>query len=129
MQESRERGASTTVWFALVVVAMFAVVGLVVDGGAKSVADRRAETAAQAAARAGSDAAAAGALSGQADGYAAQAAARAYLDAAGIAGDVTVADSRVRVTTSVDVPTTFLGILGIGSVHGAGSAEADLRRG
>lgn len=129
MPAARERGQSTTVWFALVVVALFAVVGLVVDGGAKSVANRRAETAAQAAARAGADAAATGALSGSPDGYAAQAAAQAWLEAAGVPGTVAVSDGRVRVSTQVDVQTTFLSVIGIAHLTGAGSAEAELRRG
>lgn len=123
-----ERGASLSAHVAVVVVALLAIAGLVIDGGAKIAAIRAAEGAALQAARAGADAGAGARAGGLAvDVAAARTAAAAVLADRGVDGSVTVADGRVTVTTRAGAPTVFLSLIGVDEVTASGEASADLR--
>ena len=123
-----QRGASLSAYVAVVVFALLAVAGLVVDGGAKISALRSAESAAAQAARAGADAGATSRASGSAlDLAAVEAAASGVLADRGVDGGVRVEAGRVTVTTHTSTPTVFLGLLGIGELTATGEASADLR--
>lgn len=123
-----ERGGSVSLLLLMSLTAFLAIVGLVVDGAAKTSAAADAEAAAGAAARAGVNAAAPSQVSGMGpDTEAATRAARDYLAAAGVEGTVTLLPGgSIRVTTSQTRPTTFLSIVGIHQVTGRGQAEASL---
>lgn len=130
-ENSGDRGASLSVFVAVVVAVLLLLTGLVVDGGAKTAADREAEVAAAQAARAGADAAARHRLVGRDGSAAAVAEARSSLASH---TDVSVgevrmdASGRLVVTTTRTVPTMFLGLIGIEQLTGHGQAEADLLR-
>lgn len=123
-----ERG-SVTVFFAVAVVGLLVLLGLVVDGGAKVRSVQRADTLAAEAARAGGQAInLPAAIAGKhpvADPRAAAAAARAYLTANGVTGTATIADGghRLDVTVTSSSPTILLGLIGVSSltVHGRAS--------
>lgn len=123
-----QRGVSLSSFFAVVVLALLLVAGLVVDGGAQAVAARRAELVASAAARAGADATAASRLAGEkTDVAAAVTAARQVLSASeDVTGDVEVVASRIRVTTTSGADTVLLSLIGIPRLDAHGSAEAEL---
>jgi Flp pilus assembly protein TadG len=124
-----ERGQALSSFLVVVVVALLLVTGLVVDGGRKSAADRRAELTAAAAARAAVDTTAAQRQAGRRpDGGAAVAAAnRVIADEQGMHGSASLAaDGSVRVTTSVEVDTIFLSLIGLRTLQGHGSASAQL---
>ncbi len=122
-----ERGASLSALVAPVMLAIFLVAGLVVDGGAQTQAHRRAQVVAAHAVRSGSDASAAGRLVG-ADGTApALATARAVLADEGIDGQVTMESGVLTVTTNTWSETTFLGLLGVHRLEAHGRASAELR--
>jgi Flp pilus assembly protein TadG len=134
----RERG-SITLMLAALSVALIALAGIVIDGGAKLRAAENADAVAQEAARAGAG------IVNQSAAYStgtlivdqsqAIAAARAYLAAAATAylpnGSLygTVAaqgrDS-IRVTVTVTEPTSVLSIIGIDSMRSTGGATAEL---
>ena len=129
-----QRG-SVTVFFAVTAIGLFAMVGLVVDGGTKVKAIQRADRVAAEAARAAGQAIdVPTAIVGDvpvvrpAD---AVAAAEAYLSASGLQGSVTVLDGglRVQVRTTADERTIFLGLIGIQRLTGTGEAEVTLVRG
>jgi len=116
---------------AVLFVALLALAGLVVDGGAKLDAAQNATAAAQEAARAGAgiispaQAYATGAFA--VDQSQAVAAAQQYLSQAGYTGSVAVAGrDSIRVTVTVTEPTKILSIIGIDSVSATGSATAVL---
>jgi hypothetical protein len=117
-----------TLFVVVFTVALLAAVGLVVDGGGKVRALQRADEAAREAARAGSqmlDVPAAVRGDGvSVDPAAAARAARAYLDAAGVAGTVTVRGNAVEVSTTVIYQPVFLGVAGVGPLTVTGSASA-----
>ena len=122
-----ERGMSLSTMFAVAVLALLLVAGLVVDGGAQAEASRRAELGAAAAARAAADETATARLAGKAvDAGAAIAVAQRVLDEAGVAGSVTLSAGRVRVTANAEVSTVFLSLIGINQLVAKGSAEAEL---
>lgn len=128
MEES-ERGASLSVLVLLWVFAILIMAGLVVDGGQKVTAARRAESVAAGAARAAADAGATARLAGRTDPGASLLAARRYLDGSpGVTGRAYVAGGVVRVETESVGSTIFLSLLGIGEVRGVAAAEADLVR-
>ncbi|MGY4719751.1 pilus assembly protein TadE [Naumannella cuiyingiana] len=102
------------------------ILGLVVDGGRQLAAQQEAEAIAQRAARSGVDASAAGELLGRVDHAAADRAASRVLAESGVPGATLAAAGRLRVTTSVQKPTVFLSVIGIGTVTGTGEAEARL---
>lgn len=117
----RFEGGSISAFVALLAVALFALLGLVVDGG-RAVSDRLAVAAvAEQAARAGADQVSVAALhSGQVevDPTAARSAAMALLGAAGVEGTVVVVGESVSVHATFDQPTVILGIVGIDSMSG-----------
>jgi Flp pilus assembly protein TadG len=125
----RDEGA-VSVFVIVVVVALIAAIGLVVDGGGKIRALERADEAAREAARTGSqmlDVPAA--VRGERvdlDPGAAGRAARTYLDAAGVEGTVSVSVSRALVTVSTRVVyrPVFLGFVGVGPIAVTGEASA-----
>jgi hypothetical protein len=113
--------------------AAFVVIGLVVDGGAKIHAQQHAQAVAREAARTGGQAldAPAAILGARAvvDPYAAKSAAQEYLAASGLPGSVTVAGgTRLVVQTTATYDPVFLSIVGIGTQHVTGHAEARLVR-
>jgi Flp pilus assembly protein TadG len=129
--QERDRG-SVTIYFAVAVVGLFVLLGLVVDGGTKVRAVQRADTLAAEAARAGGQAInLPPAIAGQrptADPRAAVAAARTYLAGNGVTGTVTVTPDRRRldVTVTTHTPTVFLGLVGVSTLTAHGHASAQL---
>lgn len=122
-----ERGQSVSLLVILVMTAMIFTAGLVIDGGQKAASAASAESAAVGAARAASNAAATQELAGHDAAGAAVTAAKAYLAGQpGVSGTVTVSAGVVGVRTSSSAPTIFLSLLGIGSVTGTGSADANI---
>jgi Flp pilus assembly protein TadG len=131
----RWRGASDsgsiTLMLAVLFVALIAMAGIVIDGGAKLNQAENATAIAQEAARAG-----AGMVNqGQAlstgsftvDQAQAIAAAQQYLSSAGYHGSVTpVGAESIQVTVIVTGPTKVLSIIGIDSMTSTGSATASL---
>jgi Flp pilus assembly protein TadG len=124
-----DRG-SLTLMLAVLFIALLALAGLVIDGGAKLDAASNAAAVAQEAARAG-----AGqvdrptAYSGGTfvvDQAAARSAALAYLAAAGYQGTVATARRTMQVTVTVVVPTKMLSLIGINSFTVSESATATL---
>ena len=129
MKRPNDEG-SISLTLVVMVSALLIAVGLVVDGGAKLRAVQQATAAAGEAARAATQQmnVAAVQTSGAArlDAGAARRAARETLAAAGVEGTVTVAAGRVSVTATVSRPTVFLGLLGVSSVTGTGTATSEL---
>ncbi len=121
---------SLTLMLAVLMVALLAFAGLVIDGGRKLDATEKAYAIAQEAARAGagqvntSVAYRSGAY--RVDLPQAIAAARAYLASAGYSGSVTGAGNQIRVSVRVAEPTTVLSLIGIDSFSSTGSAVASL---
>lgn len=127
-----ERGA-ITVWLALSSFAMIFLVGLAVDLGGQVHAQQRShDLAAQAARSGGEEVQAADAIQGLSatvDIAAARAAAQRYLDAAGLAGTVTVTGGdTITVTVHDSYQTKFLGLIGIGHLDVTSTATAHLIR-
>jgi len=124
-------GGSVSAVVALLLVALFALVGLVVDGGAALTAHQSAVDEAEQAARAGEGALSVDALrngSVALDPQAAIAAAEAFTVASGHPGTATVTGGVVTVSVHYRVPTSVLGMVGIGSLPVSASASAvDLR--
>ena len=126
-----ERG-SVTVFFAISVLGLLLLIGLVADGGVKLRATQQATATAAEAARAGGQAldtaAAAAGESGRVDRALAVQAAQDYLTAAGATGTVTVAADRIRLTVSVtsSTPTAFLSLIGIDQLTVTAHADAVL---
>ncbi|MGA8725865.1 MAG: pilus assembly protein TadG-related protein [Acidimicrobiales bacterium] len=118
---------SVSAFVALLLVALVALAGLVVDGGAAMSAHQAAVDEAQQAARAG-----AGALSTDAlrsgslviDQDAAVRSAEAFTSAAGHPGTAAVSAGAVTVTIHYRVPTSVLGIIGITSLPVSATASA-----
>jgi len=122
---------SITLMLVVLFVALIAMAGIVIDGGAKLNQAENATAIAQEAARAG-----AGMVNqGQAlstgsftvDQAQAIAAAQEYLSSAGYHGSVTpVGAESIQVTVTVTGPTRVLSIIGIDSMTSTGSATASL---
>lgn len=126
----RQRGASLSAFSAVVMVALFLVTGLVVDGGQKAAAQRESEAAAAQAARIGVDAGAVAAVQGRPSGAVAVAAARASLRSQGVAGRVSLLPGGVlHVRVERSVPTVFLSLIGVGSLSADAEAAAQLHEG
>lgn len=122
-----ERGRTLTPHFAVILSALIMSAGLVVDGGQKVAAASRAESAAAGASRAAGNAAATREVAATNPAGVAVMAARAYLTGQpGVQGSVSVAAGVVSVTTKATEPTIFLSLIGISSVTGTGSAEANI---
>ncbi len=125
-----ERG-SLTLMLAVLMVALLALAGLVIDGGRKLNQSASAYAIAQEAARAGAGmvdrSAAYRSGTFRVDEGEALAAARAYLTGAGYSGSVTPDGSqRIRVTVTVTQPTLVLSLIGIDAMTSTGSAVASL---
>jgi hypothetical protein len=128
-----DQSGRVTAFVVIIVTAVLAFGGLVLDGGLALAAKVRALGEAQEAARAGAqeiDLAAS-----RADGtlrlatHQASAAARNYLTAAGHTGTVSVAGNTVTVTVTISQPTQLLGLIGIGSLTVTGTGQAQPQRG
>lgn len=124
-RELSDDEGSLNLFFIVVVVALFALVGLVVDGGGKIRSVERASDVAAQAARQGGEAINAGTAIGGGGGIvdtgAAKRAAQAYLAAAGVQGNVEVtAGNSLTVETTITYTPTFLSAVGVGpqTVHG-----------
>lgn len=122
---------SAALWLAIVMVALLAFAGLVLDGGTALAARGQAADVAQQAARAGADALSPGALFGGggvaslgAQEAAANTAARNVLSAAGVSGTVQVSAASVTVTATATKQTAILSAVGINQVSGTASATA-----
>jgi Flp pilus assembly protein TadG len=126
----RERG-SITLMLLVLFVALIALAGVVIDGGAKLNQAENANAIAQEAARAGAG------MVNPANAYStgsftvdqgqALTAARQYLAAAGYHGTVSPAGTEsIQVTVTVTAPTRVLSIIGIDSMSSTGSATASL---
>jgi Flp pilus assembly protein TadG len=127
--EDADRG-SIAAYLVIIAVALFALAGLVLDGGAALAAHGRAADAAQQAARAGADALDGASLRAAtpagltANPAAARAAAARVLAAADVTGDITVAGGAVTVTARATGPAAILPIVGIDRVGGTATATA-----
>jgi Flp pilus assembly protein TadG len=121
-----ESGA-ITVFVALLAVALFALAGLVLDGGRAVSAQQAAQDEADQAARSGAEALSVSALrtgTVELDVQAAMANAVAYTVAAGHPGTAKVVGDAVEVTIHYRVPTDILGIVGIGTLPVTATARA-----
>lgn len=125
-----DRGSITLMLVALFV-ALIALAGIVIDGGAKLNQAENATAIAQEAARAGAG------MVDQAKAYStgsftvdqgqAVAAAEQYLASAGYKGSVTpVGNDSIEVSVTVTSPTKVLSIIGIDTMHSTGRATASL---
>jgi hypothetical protein len=122
-----------TAFVVIVVTAVLAFGGLVLDGGLALAAKVRAIGEAQEAARAGAQEID---LAAYRDNGAlrlvpqqASAAARAYLATVGRSGTVSIAGNTVNVTVTISQPTQLLGLIGIGSITVTGTGQAEPQRG
>lgn len=123
----RGEGGAVTVFVALLAVALFALAGLVLDGGRAISAQQAAQDEADQAARSGAAALSVNALrSGtvELDAQAAVANAVAYTVTAGHRGTATVVGNAVEVTVHYRVPTDILGMIGIGTLPVSATARA-----
>lgn len=126
----RERG-TITLMLLVMFVALLALAGIVIDGGAKLDQAENANAIAQEAARAGAgmvnQASALATGSFTVDQAQALAAAQQYLAGLGVQGTA-VADGpdAIRVTVTVTAPTHVLSIIGIDTMRSTGSATATL---
>lgn len=128
-----DRG-SLSLFFVIVAVALFLIVGLVVDGGGKLNALEHARDVAAEAARSGAEAVQAdAAIRGQGaaiDPLQAQQAAQAYLSAAGVQGTVKViSGTQLEVDTTTSYTPVFLSMVGIGPQPEHGHAAVNLQTG
>jgi len=126
----RDRG-SLTLMLAVLMVALLALAGLVIDGGRKLNAAGKAYAIAQEAARAGAGqvdtSVAYRSGSFQVDQAQAIAAARDYLAGSGYSGAVSADGAdRIRVTVTVTEQTAVLSLIGIDTMTSAGTAVASL---
>ncbi|MGB8022640.1 MAG: pilus assembly protein TadG-related protein [Candidatus Nanopelagicales bacterium] len=123
---------SVTLFVVVAVVGLLALVGLVVDGGAKVRAVQRADRVAAEAARAAGQAVdVMSVLEGaevRVDHGAAVSAASEYLRAAGMPGHASVTEdgTAIAVTATASTPTVFLGLVGIHQFSVEGHAEVAL---
>lgn len=118
---------SIAVFMVLFVVALFVLVGLVVDGGAALTARQAATDEAEQAARAGAGALSVNALrSGTValDPGAAVTTAEAFTVAAGHPGTASVSAGVVTVSVHYRIGTVILGMVGIGTLPVSGEASA-----
>jgi Flp pilus assembly protein TadG len=129
--EASDRGA-LSLMVLILFVALIALAGIVVDGGAKLAADENAVALAEEAARAGATTVDASAAYGHGsfvvNQQAALAAARSYLAAGGYHDyEVTAQGNRaIRVSVTIAEPTKFLSLIGLRSFTCTGTATASL---
>lgn len=121
-----------TIFFAITVVGVLVLVGLIVDGGSKLRATQRVdEVAAEAARSAGQVIDLPTAVAGdgaRVDVAGAVAAANAYLSAADVAGTVAVSTdgASIEITTTAQSPAVFLAAIGIPTLTVTGHARVQL---
>lgn len=119
---------SATLFVIVLVPALLAMAGLVIDGGHALAARQEAAGVAEQAARAGADALSRDALRSpgplRLDPSAATAAAHDYLAAVGHAGTANVSGEAVSVTVRISRPTAVLSAIGIGRVSSTATATA-----
>jgi len=126
---TRDAGAAAIILVLLTPV-LFALAGLVVDGGRALAARQRAADIAEQAARAGVDALDVATLRATGadtiDASAAQAAACRYVTtaAAGAGCTVRVGTDTVTVEVTTHTPTVLLGLIGVNTLHAASTATA-----
>lgn len=130
---ARCEDGSVSVFIAVLALALFALAGLVTDGG-RALAARAADASeAFAAARAGAEALSTKGLADQGapelDPAAAQAAAQGALSTANATGRVRVSGNTVHVQVSSTTSTILLGLVGIRSLSVSGSASASAQEG
>ena len=124
-----ERG-SIALYFAIIAMAAFAMLGLVVDGGQAFASRERAADLATQAARSGADALTPESVRGlpsglQADPAAARAAANRLVNAAGAHLDsITINGDQVSVSVTVRHPTAILSAVGLDEITQTASATA-----
>lgn len=127
----RGDAGSVTVYVVSMMLGAIIIVGLAVDGSRATQGTARAEAVAAEAARAGGQAIdPAAALQGNdvVDPTAAVIAAQAYLDAAGVSGQVQVSGNLLIVDVTLSTPTVILDLIGISTLDLEGHAVADLVR-
>lgn len=126
MSRAGQEGA-VTAFVAVLMVALLALTGLVVDGG-RALAAREADGAvAEQAARLGADEVSVADLrtgSVVVDPVAARSAVAAYLQGAGVDGTVATGTDEVTVTVRQTIPTTVLGVVGIDTMTVRATATA-----
>jgi Flp pilus assembly protein TadG len=128
-----DQSGRVTAFVVIIVTAVLAFGGLVLDGGLALATKVRAIGEAQEAARAGAQEIDLAAY--RADGAVrlvpqqASAAARSYLAATGHSGTISVASNTVNVTVTISQPTQLLGVIGIGSLTVTGTGQAQPQRG
>jgi Flp pilus assembly protein TadG len=133
MSRVRDERGQVTAFVVVIMVALLALGGLVIDGGNALAAKRRAIDEADGAARAGAEILAVpgyrttGSLAP--DPSAARQAALDYLARTGHTGQVTIQGDQVVVTVTIDQPTTLLGIVGIRDLTLTGNGQAHLVHG
>jgi putative Flp pilus-assembly TadE/G-like protein len=118
---------SVTAFAVLTLVAVFSLIGLVLDGGTEVSAHQAAVDEAEQAARAGAGALSVDALrsgSIQLDDRQAVAVAEAFTMASGHPGTASVTGQTVTVQVQYQVPTAILGVIGINSLQVSASASA-----
>lgn len=125
-----QRGAVTLV-FAVLLVSLIAIVGLVVDGRTQLTAQRRADNVAAEAARAAGQEINGSVVSGSAgiNRSRAIAAARAHLRAAGVRGDVAIRGNTIVVHTNTTESAVVLPIVGITTLKATGEATVEIMTG
>jgi len=131
-QVAGDRG-SAALWLAITMVGLLAMAGLVLDGGAAIAARERAADVAQQAARAGADALSAGGVFSGSGGSnalganpsAATAAATSLLTGEGVTDfHIAVQGNVVVVTAHVSRPTALLSAVGVDTVGGTATEQA-----
>lgn len=126
--KTKQRGMSMSVFWLFGFIAVLIAAGLVIDGAAYAAAKREASVVAAYAARSGSDASAADRISGSGFGNAETAAYETLSSNPSMTGTVTVdSQGTIHVETTIQVPTTFLSLIGINSLTARGSATAQLQ--
>lgn len=132
-QRARAERGTLSSFVATIAVALFIVFGLVVDGGAKAQAIRAAQDiAADAVRTAGQQVSTTSVMGGGPAtlmGTQAVAAGNAVITSAGATGSVAVSGQQLSATVSVTRPTVFLGLIGIDTVTGTGTATANAYQG
>jgi len=126
-EDRRTEDGSFTVFVAVLTLALFSLIGLVIDGGRAVAAQSAATGEAEQAARLGADQISVQDIrSGTVviDPSSATEAARAYLRAFGTAGSVSVVGQTVTVHIRTSEPTVILGIVGIQQIGVSASASA-----
>ena len=132
IQKQLERGEVSELAI-VILVALFLVIGLVVDGGAKMNAAAEASATAQDAARVGAqplESLPSDTQPAQLSASGAATAAESYLSQAGATGSARVIDpTTIEVTVTSSEDTVFLGLIGIHSVSATRTARVDLIQG